>query len=379
MCKKNNKKGKNMETCKNVKLFLLILSILSLNLNAMDESTGMKDTPLGERDVSSDSDSEESFQYRDQYRDNEHGGAHVQRSTSAPQQEIMKEVYRPRKKNTSSMPNLTTLKNEIKSAITTNNIDKLKKLINKKTCCMSVDDYENTPLHYACMHKMTNAVRFLLNDDRNPHVTFKVAIDQKNMYGETALHIAATQGDIKTVELLLGHGASLTSKADERTRVGQTPLQRAVAGRSLSVIHKLVAIMEEKKLYNVILQSDSIGNTALHEAAGLGQYEATKFLAGAFLNALNERSYFFKKKISDVVNMRNPILGTTPLISVAADKRESGNVEGGITIEREKIAQFLIANDAQIDAKDKDGRTALDWANHHKHAGLIEVLENAQK
>ena len=55
-------------------------------------------------------------------------------------------------------------------------------------------------------------------------------------FGETALHRAAKAGDLKMVQILLGHGA----KVDLTDQYGETPLHFAIRGRNPEVIRTLL-------------------------------------------------------------------------------------------------------------------------------------------
>ncbi|XP_024960469.1 protein CfxQ homolog isoform X1 [Cynara cardunculus var. scolymus] len=84
----------------------------------------------------------------------------------------------------------------------------------------------NTPLHVAAGHNRVEVVKFLLNFS-GPET---VELEAKNMYGETALHMAAKNGCNEAAGLLLSHGAFTEAKANN----GMTPLH-------LSVWHSLRA------------------------------------------------------------------------------------------------------------------------------------------
>ena len=57
-----------------------------------------------------------------------------------------------------------------------------------------------------------------------------------SFFGETALHRAAKVGDLKMVQILLGHGA----KVDLTDQYGETPLHFAIKGRNPEVIRTLL-------------------------------------------------------------------------------------------------------------------------------------------
>ncbi|MBQ9455763.1 MAG: ankyrin repeat domain-containing protein [Thermoguttaceae bacterium] len=55
-------------------------------------------------------------------------------------------------------------------------------------------------------------------------------------FGETALHRAAKEGDLKMVQILLSHGA----RVDTENQYGETPLHFAIRGRNPEVVQAIL-------------------------------------------------------------------------------------------------------------------------------------------
>ncbi|KAJ7980916.1 Ankyrin repeat-containing protein [Quillaja saponaria] len=103
------------------------------------------------------------------------------------------------------------------------------------------------------------------------HPELAMTVDLSNT---TALHTAATQGHIEIVDFLLEAGSSLATIARRLDKKGQTALHMAVKGQKLEVVEEL--IKSEPSSINMV---DTKGNTALHisnqEGQSSGQPELT--------------------------------------------------------------------------------------------------------
>jgi ankyrin repeat protein len=101
-----------------------------------------------------------------------------------------------------------------------------------------------------------------------PDLSFKDLSD-----GWTALHFAATAGAWKIAELLVKAGAPIGA----RDVVSWSPLMHAAAHQ----IETLKVILQAKPAQDILDMQDQMGMTALHEAAGNGNVEATRQLVMA--------------------------------------------------------------------------------------------------
>ncbi len=140
------------------------------------------------------------------------------------------------------------------------------------------DPLANTPLHYAVMENCLACAEMILNHG--------LAVDLKNRIGMTPLMIAAQQGSLPMLELLLIHKADVNAHADERG-MKVTPLM-------LSAIHN------QQKAMALLLAAgaqvdaqDTMGNTAALWALGEGQTEVAQQLieAGSDTTIENEYGY----------------------------------------------------------------------------------------
>ncbi|KAK2708547.1 hypothetical protein QYM36_014226, partial [Artemia franciscana] len=113
------------------------------------------------------------------------------------------------------------------------------------------NQHEN-PLHFAAKYGRYNTVKQLLDSEKGQSI-----INESDGLGLTPLHIAASAGHVKLVQLFLNRGALL-----HRDHLGRTPLHVAALAGHTDVIGFLLSIHS-----HLLDQQDKEGNTALHHAA----------------------------------------------------------------------------------------------------------------
>jgi len=165
-----------------------------------------------------------------------------------------------------------------------------------------------------------NRVKKLL--DRKP-----ISIHSTNGYGETLLHIAANQGDVPMVALLIRRGAEI----DARDRYGRTPLFSAVGGTFGP--HPEVAKMLVDHGADVNARKNS-GETVLCYALEMGRARGPK----------NIEAIEVLLKAGADVNAPENSMGWTPLHIAAA------NGYG-------EAAKLLIKYGADCEKKNASGQT----------------------
>lgn len=149
-----------------------------------------------------------------------------------------------------------------------------------------------------------------------------VQLEMTGIYGVTALAMASDMGRLDIVKILVEAGANV-STTDTR---GRNPLEKAANEGHLATVQYLVTHGADTE------QSGYHGITPLWSAAERGELEIVRYLAS--VGASLETTGF------DGLHT----------ITIAA--------RGG----RYDVVKFLIQKNVDVNARDKDGRTALYWA-----------------
>ena len=170
------------------------------------------------------------------------------------------------------------------------------------------------------------------------------SVETKDQRGLTLLHVAAFQGHVKIVKILLSYGATIDAKDD----LGNTPLMAAVSSNVpfLGEGYPNTAIELLLSKGADIEAADNAGFTPLHRAIEYRKFRVIKYLLKhhAHVNAKDNRG-------------QSPLLTT---ISKCCKNKSSSFLD--IPEFLLEIAEELLARGAQVDLSDKDGRTPLWWA-----------------
>ena len=191
----------------------------------------------------------------------------------------------------------------------------------------AIDDDGETALHIAAINGHVEVVKMLLAAGADLEV-------KGGIFGMTALIYATNQEHAEVAKILLSAGADVNAVGT----FGSTALMNAAAGRHTEIVKMLLSAGANPNAAN------SNDGTALKLAAIKGRTENVKVLldAGANPYAVDDQ-------------------GRTPLIWASRNGQN-------------EIVKMLLAEGADVNAADKLGYTALILAANNVHAEVLKIL-----
>lgn len=195
---------------------------------------------------------------------------------------------------------------------------------------------KSTPLHFAAINNHHEIIEFLVNEPVNANV------HAQDQFKTTALEYACQKGNLKTVMLLVDHGADVNAESDDKI----TPLLIACKHGHPNVVEYLVKNKAD------IHAGNSHNSTALHFACYYGHLKIVKILLvnGAKINAQN-------------------INGVTPLHFAVFCEKLIQTPEKKLD-----LVKTLLTNGADTTLKIKIGISALDLAYDTGIDNLINLF-----
>jgi len=243
-----------------------------------------------------------------------------------------------------------------------------------------------TPLLAAVENGHNSAVSLLLekhlevmNSDIPPDVNrnkWKHArsVDRRNIYGETPLILAATQGDPKLIELLL----KAKSDVNARDKWGYTSLTEAVELGNLECVMKLISSTADvncvttsnpRTAIRIAVEASDLGilSVLLRSKADPNKY-ALSYSCSPLHTACESPNQFTTKVVTILVqnnadvNARNHESGQTPLHIVA----QQGDLE---------LCELLIKYGAKSSLEDNNRQTPLSLASNAGKPTTCTILK----
>ena len=243
----------------------------------------------------------------------------------------------------------------LRAAAANDREDQVAKLIAGGCNPREADEDGNTFIHTAAKHNSSKVLNRFID-------AYKELAELGNNVGNTPLHLAADNGCLECIEILLSNWNLMGL----RNKKKETALHKAAAGRNAGVLSLLLLVAPE----NILDARDEIGRSALHycATAGDGTYQ---FADAVSLEALSAALEVAWKRINraapsylDAVDNS----GKTALMYSTV----SGDLEA---------VKVLLNHGADVTVDDtKLCRTALHFAaRFNNYATLGEILQHAAK
>ena len=208
-------------------------------------------------------------------------------------------------------------------------VDIVRTLVKHKANVNVKTDSGDTPLTLAARNKHDNVVQILLSDSQ-------CLVDAKGQDGYTALQYSCTHGHVDIARTLVNHKANVNVKTDS----GDTPLTLAARNKHDNVVQILLS--DSQCLVDAKGQD---GYTALQYSCTHGHVDIARTLVNHKAN----------------VNVKTDS-GDTPLTLAARNKHDN-------------VVHALLSDpQCLVDAKGRDGYTALQYSCRYGHVDIVWTL-----
>uniref|UniRef100_A0A672NKZ6 Uncharacterized protein n=1 Tax=Sinocyclocheilus grahami TaxID=75366 RepID=A0A672NKZ6_SINGR len=199
-------------------------------------------------------------------------------------------------------------------------------------------------------------------------------LDVRTPQGHTALSLAAVMGHQGCVEVLLQHSSSLLVQ-DSR---GRSPMHLAAACGHVGVLRALL-----KAQKTVLVLKDNCGYTPLHWACYNGHDACVELLLEYDVFHRPEGNSFSPLHcavINDHESAAEMLIETLgPAIVNATDSQSRTPLHAAAYTDHGECLQLLLGHNAQVNAIDMLGKTALMMAAENGQTNAVEVLLSGAK
>ncbi|XP_062897899.1 ankyrin repeat and death domain-containing protein 1A-like isoform X3 [Mobula hypostoma] len=286
----------------------------------------------------------------------------------------------------------------LQQAARVNDTATIRELIWGKVNINARNSMNRTALHWAAMAGHERAASLLLDHH--------ALVDAEDKFGMTPVLLAASHGNLSTLQTLAKAGATLTA----RNRLGQTLLHCAAVQGHPSVIRYVVEDLEgipvddpdqngktplllaaESGHSDVLsllcelgcdLQAvDKESNSALHLATRRGHAELLSFLTSAICSDAQNQDGLAPLHLASQaghLSCVRTLLDSQCQINALSSRRQSAL---HVAVERRQppIVELLLRANINLHLQDQQGHTALDRAVRSQHAALADMIIKAER
>ncbi|XP_026685165.1 ankyrin repeat domain-containing protein 50-like [Diaphorina citri] len=228
------------------------------------------------------------------------------------------------------------------------------------------DSKNQSVLHKLCAENNINLLKTFLKSCE------ALDLELVDKHGQTALNVAAHQGFVDAVQILLEAGANINHTDCE----GWTPLRSASWGGHSAVVKLLLQSGADVNC------SDMGGRTALRAAAWGGHLEVVKLLlaAGAHVNAADSegRTALIASAYMGHADIVSSILEYDADINQQDNDGRTALSVSALCVPSSdgyaKVVSILLEKGAKVDHEDREGMTPLLVAAFEGHRDVCEIL-----
>ena len=255
-------------------------------------------------------------------------------------------------------------KNPLFDAISKNNINEVKRLIEKKANINSLIDNKMTPLNLAALSGNLGIVKLLLRADANPNLA-------THDNGYTPLHLVLKNGNLGVVKALLEAGANPNLVMNDNI----APLHLTIQIGNLDIVK---ALLEANADPNLAMND---GITPLRLAVEHGNLDILKALLEAKANP-NLASIDGATPLQLAVQYDN--LGVVEALLEAKVNPNLARIDGATSLHLAAqngnldIVKALLKANANLDLATNDGFTHLHLAAQNGNLDILKVLIEAK-
>ncbi|MCH8822041.1 MAG: ankyrin repeat domain-containing protein [Planctomycetes bacterium] len=222
--------------------------------------------------------------------------------------------------------------------------------------------------YWAAYQDNTECVKQLLEEGMAVDQPLGQAIAGRGVVLETALHVAASAGNVHMVCLLLSRGAKVNAPDDQ----GATALHRAI--EFPNVVDALIDYHAD------VNAKDARGRTPLHWLARYPNFRTFEKLIAKFadINAVDNlhETPLHRAAMWGQVAMVQMLLGHGANVNAIA-KLQTTPLHFAVSRNQTAVAEILIASSASLGASDEFGWTALHDAARSGHYESVKLLVEA--
>ncbi|RZC76166.1 hypothetical protein C5167_000340 [Papaver somniferum] len=229
----------------------------------------------------------------------------------------------------------------------------------------------DTPLHSAARAGNLAEIKAIFSGSGNENM--KEVLEKPNQYGETALYVASEYGYVDVVEEMIKHYD--IGSASIRARNGYDAFHIAAKQGDLEVVKILLTALP-----GLSMTVDLSNTTALHTAATQGHTEVVNFLLEqdgnvAKIAKSNGKTALHSAARNGHVEIVRALLTKEPGISTRTDKKGQTALHMAVKGSKIELVEELIRLDPSlVNMVDSKGNTALHIATRKGRVQIVRML-----